>query len=420
MMGKKREENTDKTPKTIIKQCKVIKAKPIKTSDISVIIQGAIDLKMTTICLKSVRQNIPDGEIILSTWKNTDAKVLQELQELNEKEKLFNILLLHDEVNAVKSKFYHGKGTGFNNNIFKMILSSREGLKKATRKYALKMRTDMEMKNLNFIDYFGKFDDHETDEKKIVKNRLVISSVYTCKVFDYKDNSFRFSDWFHFGLREDVLKLWDIPFENDPCYTGKKARKTTTKELENMLIPADSFHEEQYLWGNFAKANGIKFEMLDENDFSETTAKLSEEFLIKNAVIVDFAKSGFEMLKIGRRFYSYGGLYCHYDWLRLYKQYCNPNIQLPNCFFARCEIAFYSTKNAYARHAIRICKAVDRCRLALQENKNTHYYFEACVAILLMMLKVIYEVLSVLFYLVKFAIMYFIFLAVKYYFEFKS
>lgn len=48
----------------------------IDTKDISVVVQGPIDEELTILCLNSVRKYLPDSEIILSTWKNSNIKNL--------------------------------------------------------------------------------------------------------------------------------------------------------------------------------------------------------------------------------------------------------------------------------------------------------------------------------------------------------
>ena len=44
----------------------------IDSKEISVIVQGAVDKKITPKTLKSVRKYLPNAEIILSTWEGTD------------------------------------------------------------------------------------------------------------------------------------------------------------------------------------------------------------------------------------------------------------------------------------------------------------------------------------------------------------
>ena len=41
----------------------------IKSEDISVVVQGAIDKVNTPKCLESIRKVLPRAEIVLSTWE---------------------------------------------------------------------------------------------------------------------------------------------------------------------------------------------------------------------------------------------------------------------------------------------------------------------------------------------------------------
>ena len=44
----------------------------IKSKDISVVVQGAINSEVTPKCLESIRKYLPEAEIILSTWEGSD------------------------------------------------------------------------------------------------------------------------------------------------------------------------------------------------------------------------------------------------------------------------------------------------------------------------------------------------------------
>ena len=48
----------------------------IKSEEISVIVQGPIHKKRTKKTLQSIRTNLPNAEIILSTWEGSDVKGL--------------------------------------------------------------------------------------------------------------------------------------------------------------------------------------------------------------------------------------------------------------------------------------------------------------------------------------------------------
>jgi hypothetical protein len=51
-------------------------ASGIKPTDISIVVQGAVNTNYTLRCLKSIRACLPDSKIILSTWKGSDLSCL--------------------------------------------------------------------------------------------------------------------------------------------------------------------------------------------------------------------------------------------------------------------------------------------------------------------------------------------------------
>ena len=99
----------------------------IKPEEISVVVQGAIDKDNTAKCLKSIRYYLPKSEIILSTWENSNIDDLD-----------YDILVENKDPGAlIQDPLY-----GAYNNGNRQLLSTQEGIKKATRKYILKLRTD--------------------------------------------------------------------------------------------------------------------------------------------------------------------------------------------------------------------------------------------------------------------------------------
>ena len=50
----------------------------ISSKELSVVVQGAVSPLETISCLKSIRKYLPDAQIILSTWKNSDISELND------------------------------------------------------------------------------------------------------------------------------------------------------------------------------------------------------------------------------------------------------------------------------------------------------------------------------------------------------
>lgn len=167
----------------------------ISSKDISVVVQGPVQHQddLTKCVLESVRKHLPYAELILSTWKGSD------VSELN-----YDVLLLNDDPGAINKT----------NNVNRQIVSTRNGLQKATRRYAVKLRTDTLLTGTGFLDAFDRYPERR-DDFKVFKHKVVIPNLYTRNPSRIVPHNplyfFHPSDIFQFGLREDLLLLWDIP-----------------------------------------------------------------------------------------------------------------------------------------------------------------------------------------------------------------
>lgn len=183
-------------------------------SDISVIVQGPVDWSadewttegFTLSAIDQLKRHLPGAEIILSTWRG---------------EKL-------DGIDIDKLVFSEDPGAqaawpSFTpNNVNRQIRSTSEGLKIATRKYSLKIRTDMILLGTKFIDLYNdnclKIIDGGCGlfTQKILTNNL--SSRNTASILERLSGHplpFHASDHFQLGLTADLLTLWDLPLQND-------------------------------------------------------------------------------------------------------------------------------------------------------------------------------------------------------------
>ena len=339
-----------------------IVANNIDTKDISIVFQGAVAKDITYKCIQSAKKILPDAEIILSTWKNSD------WHEINKLKEICDLVVLNKDPGSIECKNYHSSTLGKTSNIFRQILSAREGLLKATKKYAIKTRTDIAFIDNNFLNYFDIF--APCEDKNLIKinkkytflkKRVIIPSVFTNKVNYHhkKDNCFRYSDWFTFGLKEDVEKIWNIEIENDPDFAIKNNVIINKSKSNLLLSPASNYHEEQYIWGNLIKQNISKkdeFEFLHENDYSAKNSTLSEIILVNNIVVVDYENFGIQMLKNERKNCLNKDLYSYCDWLRLYKKYCNKDYKIKDEYNLLLKHKICVFKSTTKRHLMRIKK----------------------------------------------------------------
>src|SRR5690606_17726021 len=122
-------------------------------SDISVVVQGPVqsfqdreqEPGITQKCLESVRHYLPGSTIILSTWPN------QNLEGLD-----YDKLVISEDPGP-NIRYFKRDGTPqkFNNN--RQIVSSREGLRQVSTRYAVKLRSDNFLTGSQFVYLQHKF-----------------------------------------------------------------------------------------------------------------------------------------------------------------------------------------------------------------------------------------------------------------------
>lgn len=246
----------------------------IAYSDISVVIQGAIDwsidekyLLPTTYCLtRRVRELMPEAEIILSTWRGQRTAGL-----------------LYDRIIESEDPGGQGAWPGFTiNNVNRQIRSTMAGLNATERKYSLKIRSDMIIDGLKFLDEFCRAAPILVDKRAFFKNPIIsnnISSRNTVPILrKFPDHPLLFhpSDHVHFGNSSDLIKLWDIPFQNesDAFYFFDRTlpNKWRAHELSR-LAP------EQHILTSSISRNSQLLDVRDYGVFNHELFDLSEYYL---------------------------------------------------------------------------------------------------------------------------------------------
>ena len=250
----------------------------IDSSEISVVVQGAISDKFTKRVLVSIRKYLPKSEIILSTWKGSDVSDLDYDQLVLSKDPGTKILL--------------------NNNIplnlNRQITSTLNGLRKATRKFALKIRTDIELTSDSFLNYFNKYNDYDYSYK-FFQNRILMCEKY---IRYSKYLCFHISDWVQFGYKDDLLKLWDIPLANEKKIVNYFAKHQLTSEHIWHIFKdfRRQYCAEQYIWIEFLK----KYMHIDFKhmfDSTDENVQLTEDTFLNNILPLSEEQFGIKFLK---------------------------------------------------------------------------------------------------------------------------
>jgi hypothetical protein len=314
----------------------MINMKKIDFRDISVVVQGAIDVELTPRCLASIRKFLPGAEIILSTWAGSRTTGLD-----------YDELVLSRDPGSVPAD----NKWNVTNNVNRQIESSKGGLRSASRTYALKIRSDMEIVGLQFVEAWGRYDEFRNEDCRVFKNRVITNNLY-CANPHSTNFPYHLSDWAQFGLRDDILNLWDIPTQSTHdmgSYWTLKARPI----IDPVPTWLGRYLPEQYIWTTFLKKNNVETQFEHYTDASPLNLRRSELSFANNVVILNYEESGFRFLKYDPYKWDYKSQYTHTQWLLLYKKYCNPAFPMP--------VAHVLRGAASSKNAARMASKASRC-----------------------------------------------------------
>ncbi len=311
--------------------------------DITVVVQGPVQTfcdrpqepNITTKCLASVRKHLPGSKIILSTWSEQDLTGL-DFDEL---------VISPDPGTNIRNYNLKGEAQKYNNN--RQIVSSREGLKKVTTKYALKLRSDNFLTSNNFVKLQQQYT-KRSEQDKFLNERVVVGDTFSRKYAKGFPVAYHISDFFYFGLKEDVLSLWDFPLFED---------FRPSKEIPiNAGFPNFIIDCTQALFIAALKQfdSSIQLEHLLEHD--KKTLERSNGIIANNLVVapVDMLGLGLCQKFLGQaRVSRTSGKVAHiqfFEWERLYQEYCDKDYRVQsywskvlNIFIQRC-LYVYPTK----------------------------------------------------------------------------
>ncbi|MDR3548753.1 MAG: WavE lipopolysaccharide synthesis family protein [Candidatus Pacebacteria bacterium] len=285
--------------------------------DISIVVQGAIaglptdkpEARHTRICLESIRKVLPGAKIILSTWEGSNTEGLD-----------------YDEL--VISKDPGVSAVCDSPNGFRQIVSSFNGLKKCTTKYAMKTRSDLVFHGANLLDYFLKFNELPFDNQYRILDRRVVtfSSINPRRGHSWP---FAVSDWMFFGLTKDVQNIFDIPIDHQTWLP-------TNEAPNNLDDKKGLFCVEQYIWLSFlGKYRRISCEYLE--DVSHDNIATSERYFANNCIFLTARQMGINWLKRPNGAYAQdpwmatSSLYTANDYKKMLNKYAEVRLMIiPN------------------------------------------------------------------------------------------
>lgn len=286
---------------------------PISPHDVSVVVQGPVmgkrddppALRLTAACLESVRKHLPGAEVILSTWRGTDTAGLDCDQ-----------VVLSDDPGPLT----YAAGTQ-HANLNRMIVSTRNGLAVAGRRYALKTRTDIAFTGPQILRWGAKYPSDRTGPR-VFTSRIVVPTAFSvCPRRGIEPRLYTLNDWLHFGEREDVASLWACPLARErPPGGPPEGFPTPPGELD-----LTRFNNEQYLWMHRLANSPARVTLARPDEVTAPALRLFEEFVATNLVLVSPRELGIRHLKYRQWPTPSLSSYTHGEWRELYRANCDPN-----------------------------------------------------------------------------------------------
>ena len=230
----------------------------ISISEVSIVMQGPIT-DITNDNLIIIRQNFPDIQIILSTWKSDNYKCIQS--------SYYNELVLNDDPGFIPYPI---------GNCNRQIVSTFNGLEKVSSKYVLKLRTDSVLYNSSFLLLYK----NKISRYNVFKNPILILSLYA------KDPTkwqvlFHISDIFFFGLTSDIKNLYNIPLAS-----------------YQFLTP------EQYIFSNYLK-NIKRTNISEMYEISFKKILMSELYISNSFILIDYTDQYFLSISTEKQVETY-------------------------------------------------------------------------------------------------------------------
>lgn len=266
-------------------------------SDISVVVSGPIFKNYTKESLTSIRKLMPNSEIVLSSWKSEDVSGLD-----------FDKLVLSED-----------PGDNSICNINRQIVSRLAGIKLASRKYVLAIRSESVILNTNFLNYFNKFSCFD-NQYKFLNSRVVIPAAVPRRC----GQIFHMGDWYYFGYKVDLIDCWDLPLQN----------------LSLIPVENQSFigSPHRHVIVNFVKKH-IPLDFNCESDTNLNNIEIYEKVLANNFIIVGIYDFGVASLKYPLKYkfiprmYHYSVSYTFNEWIKLYNKFSNGDCKYSNVSF---------------------------------------------------------------------------------------
>ncbi|MFL2659585.1 MAG: WavE lipopolysaccharide synthesis family protein [Alphaproteobacteria bacterium] len=200
--------------------------------------------------IEQIKKLFSKSPIILSTWKN------QDLSDINVDE----IILNNDpgKIGNQPDRFFQ--------NYNRMVLSVYNGLKSVKTKYVLRIRTDSTIHNDNFLKLYNKMIASNLANPTVFKQPILVSQSLESFASPYF-----VSDFFQFGLTEDISALWNTPLATEQeadWFKNKKYNFSILRPFNNETKDTwcKYYSSEQTMFCKYLYKKGIDIDFKHQQD----------------------------------------------------------------------------------------------------------------------------------------------------------
>jgi hypothetical protein len=272
--------------------------------DITFVVQGPVIFKdgqnLAAVCLESIRRNFPASRIIFSTHKGS---VTDEL--------LCDTLIINETDDP---QIIENDRVGNTMTMNLQATSTFSGLQAVQTEYAVKIRSDMCVRNRNLIHLL-----EERPRRKHIRNLtltdelVIVLNWSTVDPRKYLKLAHHPSDQLFAGKTNDLKKIWSVPkypieymrwFDSHPYPESAQHGDSLTR-----------FRCETWIWINFIK-NAWEEPLDSSYSFSDEICNESIKLMVHNLQVVTARMAGVYSLKNPEpTISSRAKMLTHFDWI---------------------------------------------------------------------------------------------------------
>lgn len=243
----------------------------IDTKDISIVVQGAVDLAVTPKCVLAARERFPGAEVILSTWRGAATSDI-----------IADRIIYNQDPGGLRCAYAI-------DNTNRQIVSSRSGVHQATRRYILKIRSDCFIKSPKILSYWDLYL-IRSESYRWFEHRVIIPTLYCKRFLDVASKiptPFHYSDWIQFGLAEDIRKIWDIDIIAPKEFVGIYSPQKYKGNKLRGIWTENSYVAESYIFSSSVKKTFPQIKYQGFSDYCSEVMIQSEKILFNNFILIE-------------------------------------------------------------------------------------------------------------------------------------